>query len=52
MRLRALKTSNDFDDYWQFHLVKEHERVHQSRYADGDVPNPLSRQRPALKLVK
>lgn len=22
----------------QFHLAKEHERTHQSRYANGDVP--------------
>lgn len=52
LRLRALKTSADFDDYWQFHLAKEHERIHQSRYADGAVPNPLPPDRPRLKLVK
>src|SRR5690606_37652455 len=33
LRLRALRTSGDFDDYWQFHLAKENERTHQSRYA-------------------
>lgn len=52
LRLRALRTSGDFDDYWQFHLAKEHERTHQSRYADGDVPNPLLSSRPHLRLVK
>jgi hypothetical protein len=52
LRLRALKTSGDFDDYWQFHLVQEHDRVHRSRYADGDVPDPLPRERPRLRLVK
>jgi hypothetical protein len=29
-------------DYWQFHVVKEQERTertHQSRYADGELPN-------------
>jgi hypothetical protein len=52
LRLRALKTSGDFDDYWQFHLAKEHERVHASRYADGAAPNPLPRERPRLRLVK
>jgi hypothetical protein len=52
LRLRALRTSGDFDDYWQFHLAKEHERVHQSRYADGAVPNPLPPKRPQLRLVK
>lgn len=52
LRLRALRTSGDFDDYWQFHLAKEHERTHQSRYANGDVPNPLPPKRSHLRLVK
>jgi len=52
LRLRALRTSGDFDDYWQFHLAKERERTHQSHYAHGDVPNPLPPKRPHLKLVK
>jgi hypothetical protein len=52
LRLRALKASGDFDDYWQFHLAQEHDRVHRSRYADGDIPNPLPRERPRLRLVK
>ena len=52
LRLRALRTSGDFDDYWQVHLAKEHERTHQSRYADGAIPNPLPRKRPSLRLVK
>jgi len=25
LRLRALRTSGDFDDYWLFHLAKEHQ---------------------------
>lgn len=52
LRLRALRTSGDFDDYWQFHLAKEHERTHKSRYANGDIPNPIPPSRPHLKLVK
>lgn len=52
LRLRALRASGDFDDYWQFHLSKEHERTHASRYADGVVPNPLPPRRPQLRLVK
>ena len=52
LRLRALRASGDFDDYWQFHLAKEHERTHASRYADGVVPDPLSTKRPTLTLVK
>jgi hypothetical protein len=52
LRLRALRASGDFDDYWQFHLSKEHERTHRSRYAASDVPNPLPPSRPQLRLVK
>jgi hypothetical protein len=52
LRLRALRASGDFDDYWTFHLAKEHERTHQSRYAGGDVPDPLPPHRPTLRLVK
>lgn len=52
LRLRALRASGDFDDYWQFHLAKEHERTHASRYVEGAVPNPLPASRPHLRLVK
>jgi hypothetical protein len=48
----VLKASGDFDTYWQFQLAKEHARVHQSRYAHGEVPDPLPPERPPLKLVK
>lgn len=33
LKLRALRSNGDFDDYWRFHLLREHERVHQARYA-------------------
>lgn len=52
LRLRALRASGDFDDYWQFHLAKEHDRTHASRYVGGVVPNPLPPTRPRLRLVK
>lgn len=52
LRLRALRASGDFDDYWQFHLAKEHERNHASRYADGIVPDPIPQPRPNLRVVK
>jgi hypothetical protein len=52
LRLRALQASGDFDDYWQFHLTKEHARTHASRYAGGEIPNPLPPTRPRLRLVK
>jgi len=52
LRLRALRASSDFDDYWLFHVAKEHERTHASRYAEATVPNPLARKPPQLRLVK
>lgn len=52
LRLRALRSSGDFDDYWQFHLAKEHERNHTSRYTDGIVPDPIPQPRPNLRVVK
>jgi hypothetical protein len=59
LRLRALRSSNDFDAYWKFHEQQEYERHHASRYADHRVPatvppEPASSQpsRPSkLKLV-
>ena len=52
LRLRALRASDDFDDYWLFHVAKEHERTHASRYADAALPIPLARRPPQLRLVK
>lgn len=37
LRLRALRSSCDFDDYWRFHEQCEYERNHASRYQDGKV---------------
>lgn len=50
LKLRALKVSGDFDAYWRFHLDREHERNHASRYADGLVPDPIPK--PRLRVVK
>jgi len=38
LRLRALRSSNDFDEYWDFHEACEYERNHQNFYQDGEVP--------------
>jgi len=32
LNLRALTDNGDFETYWRYHLQREHERVHQSRY--------------------
>lgn len=53
LRLRALRSSRDFDEYWGFHEVREHERNHQALYADGNVPTTQRPQkRPRLRRVK
>ena len=41
LRLRSLRSSGDFDEYWRFHLQAEHERHHASRYAE----------KPALRVI-
>jgi hypothetical protein len=38
LRLRALHSSGDFDEYWRFHEACELERNHLARYADGRLP--------------
>ncbi len=38
LRLRALRSNGDFEDYWRYHLVQERRRVHQSRYAGHVIP--------------
>ena len=38
LRLRALRSSHDFDQYWSFHEEQEYERNHSSLYAHGIVP--------------
>jgi hypothetical protein len=56
LRLRALRSSQDFDEYWTFHEAREYERTHQVFYAGGIVP-PTSAslstaKRAHLKLIK
>ena len=56
LRLRALRSSQDFDEYWVFHEAREYERTHQTLYADGIVPpsttSPQTRKHAHLKVVK
>ena len=40
LKLRALRTNGDFDDYWRFHLNREQQRVHLSRYETKPTPTP------------
>lgn len=52
LRLRAIRASKDFDAYWEFHLERERERNHASRYEDAEIPDPLPPPKPRLKRVK
>jgi len=38
LKLRVVRSNGDFGDYWRFHLSREHERVHRSRYANNVIP--------------
>jgi len=38
LKLRAVRSNGDFDEYWSFHLDHERQRVHESRYTDGVIP--------------
>jgi hypothetical protein len=38
LKLRALHSNGDFDTYWQYHLEREHNRVHRSRYLNHQIP--------------
>jgi hypothetical protein len=52
LRLRALRTSGDFDEYWYFHEEQEYRRNHAAFYADAQAPPIRSRARKHLKAVK
>jgi hypothetical protein len=41
LKLRALRSSGDFEEYWAFHLAQERVRNHEVRYANKQVPGPL-----------
>jgi hypothetical protein len=38
LKLRALTSNGDFATYWNYHLTHEHQRTHQTRYANGLIP--------------
>jgi len=56
LRLRALRSSHDFDEYWGFHESREYERNHAAKYADGHPPatkDPRrAKKRPRLTRIK
>jgi hypothetical protein len=38
LKLRALRTNGDFEEYMRFHLGRERRRVHEVRFAGGEIP--------------
>ena len=38
LRLRAVITNGDLDEYWHYHLAHERHRNHDLRYANGVIP--------------
>jgi len=55
LRLRALLSSGDFDEYWEFHEAQEKQRNHVARYRDGVIPDvllPIRKGGPRFRVVK
>jgi hypothetical protein len=59
LRLRALRSSGDFDEYWEFHEIREYERNHADHYAGQQVPPVIhpnrsssNRSKTKLKIVR
>jgi len=38
LKLRALRSNGDLDEYWHYHLAQERQRVHQTRYLNNAIP--------------
>jgi hypothetical protein len=56
LKLRALRSSQDFEEYWSFHENCEYERNHKNLYAGGKIPPTTSAhsngKRDHLKVIK
>lgn len=55
LRLRALRASGDFDEYWAFHETMHHKTTHLDCYANGTIPHAVdpspARRKPILRAV-
>lgn len=51
LSIRALRASNDFDEYWDYHEQQEYRRNHATRY-DGGQPPPVRKGSTRLRRVK
>jgi hypothetical protein len=56
LRLRSLRASGDFDEYWAFHEAQEHRRNHSSQYRDDQIPpvhaSSTAGRKPQLRVIK
>ena len=52
LQLRALRSSADFDAYWDYHVAQEYQRNHVAHYADANVVPVRGRTPPTLRRVK
>ncbi len=59
LRLRSLRASGDFDEYWRYHEKMEQERNHSSKYENGlprlrdnNSEDACPKKRGQLRLVK
>lgn len=64
LKLRALRCSGDFDEYWHYHEKMEFERNHRQHYENGEIPpiagpvssNPINtssaKKCPVLRAIK
>jgi hypothetical protein len=51
LKLRSLRSSGDFEEYWKFHEEQEYERNHQRLYADIGVLDKLGNEDHKRKAV-
>jgi hypothetical protein len=38
LKLRALRSNNDLPEYWNYHLNRERQRIHETRYHNNIIP--------------
>ncbi len=52
LRMRALRSSGDFESYWSYHVAQEYQRNHVAHYENGNVIQIRGHSHSALRLVK
>jgi hypothetical protein len=52
LKLRAVQASGDFDAYWQYHVQREHLRVHAVRYRDALALGSPHQSRTQIDLTR